>query len=217
MAGKKKKQKKQKPPMKDKEKVKSKRKKGVRKKFFEAAIPLTTTKVHLYGYSPEELEGKTVKLDLTKNLRGKNLELKAKLKLKSGKLTGELSSLELMPFYLKKVMRRGTDYVEDSFETSCKDSKIIIKPLMITRKRVSRIIRKAIRNTAKKHLEGKIKLKDTKEIFSDVMTNKMQKELSLKVKKTYPLALCEIRILKVIGKPDKAEKTKESDEKKEEK
>ena len=65
---------------------KAKRKKGARKKFFEVIIPLVNTKIHLYGYSPEDLEGNTVKLDLTKSLRGKNLELKAKVKLSGDKL-----------------------------------------------------------------------------------------------------------------------------------
>ena len=188
---------------------KPKRKKGLRKKFFEAEIPLTTTKVHLYGYSPEELEGNVVKLDLTKNLRGKNLELKTRIKLKDNKLIGELLSLQLMPFYIKRVMRRGTDYVEDSFKIDCKDAELIVKPLMITRRRVSRTIRREIRNKARKHLESKIKILTVKELFSEIMANKFQKELSLKIKKIYPLSLCEIRIIKVLGPATKKETKKE--------
>jgi ribosomal protein S3AE len=203
---KKKKEKVKKPEPKNKEKAKPKKKRGARKKFFEASIPLTTTKVHLYGYSLEELSGSNVKLDLTKSLRGKNLELKATIKNKNDKLIGELVSLQLMPIYLKRVMRRGTDYVEDSFEIECKDAKLVIKPFMITRKRVSRAIRKSIRNTARKHLETKLKIRDTTEIFSEVMTSKIQKELSQKIKKIYPLGLCEIRVLKVLERLDKKPK-----------
>ena len=191
-----------------------KRPKGARKKFFEIEIPLIATKMHLYGYSPESLEGNVVKLDLTKSLRGKNLELKAKIKLKGEKLNGELMSLRLLPSYIKRAMRRGTDYVESSFEVTCKDAKLRIKPFMITRKRVSRVVRKAIRNLAKKHLEDKIKSINTEELFSEIMTNKLQKELSLKIKKIYPLALCEIRILEVISRLEKTEKpAKEKTEK----
>jgi len=36
-----------------------------------------------------------------------------------------------------------------------------------------------------------------KEVASEVMANKIQKELSLKLKKIYPLALCEIRVLEL--------------------
>ena len=34
-------------------------------------------------------------------------------------------------------------------------------------------------------------------MFEEILRNKIQKELSLKLKKIYPLSLCEIRVLKV--------------------
>lgn len=176
-----------------------KRKTGAKKKFFDAEIPLISSKVQLYGYDAEELEGNVVTIDLTKNLRGKNMEFKAKIKNDNGKLHGELLSLKLMPFYLRKVMRRGTDYVEDSFETECKDAKLRIKPFMLTRNRVSRAVRKEIRNKARKHLETRMKSRSANELFSEIITNKLQKDLSLKIKKIYPLALCEIRVIEIIS------------------
>jgi len=156
-----------------------------------------------HGETEEELDGSVVKLDLTKVLRGKTMEIKAKIVWENEKLKSELISLQLMPTYIKRVMRRGTDYVEDSFEANCKDAKLRIKPFMITRKRVSRAVLKAIRNAARKHLTTKLKARDTEEIFAEIMANKLQKELSLKVKKIYPLALCEIRMLRVVGPLDK--------------
>ena len=117
--------------------------KGAKKKFFEVEIPLISTKAHLYGYTPESIEGSVIKLDLTKNLRGKNLELRAKVKLEDGKLYGEILSLELNKQHIRRAIRKGTDYVEDSIKTNCKDAEIEIKPFLITRKRVSRAVRKA--------------------------------------------------------------------------
>ena len=35
------------------------------------------------------------------------------------------------------------------------------------------------------------------DLFLDVLKNKIQRELSVKLKKIYPLSLCEIRVLKV--------------------
>ena len=193
-------------------KITKKKKKGMRKKFFAAEIPLTATKVHVYGYSPKEMEGNIVKIDLTKSMRGKNVELRAKLKADGENLSGELLSLKILPVYIRRVMRRGVDYVEDSFEVDCKDSKLKIKPFMLTRKRVSRAIKTEIRNVTKKHLEGKMKIRNTQEIFSEIMANKLQKELSLKIKKIYPLGLCEIRTLEIIGKvcPKKEDAEKET-------
>ena len=180
-------------------------KKGQRKKFFQVEVPLITSKIHLYSYALEELIDKVVKIDLTKSLRGKALELKAKVKNDNGKLVGDLLSIQLIQSYIRRMMRRGTDYVEDSFEAECKDSKLRIKLFIITRKKVPRSIRNSIRKNAKKHIAAKIKIRNTKEIFSDTIANKLQKELSQKIKKTYPPALCEIKMIQVIKKLEKKE------------
>jgi len=174
--------------------------KSIKKKFFDVKVPLTATKVHIWGASPEELEGNVIKLDLTRSLRGKSLELRVRVKNNAGNLEGEPMSLEVLPYYIRRAIRKGTDYVEDSFETECKDVKLRIKPFMLTRKHVSRSIRKTLREATRKYLEAYVKVRTLEEVFSDITTNKLQKELSLKLKKIYPLALCEIRIIERIEK-----------------
>jgi len=193
-----------------KHKIKAKKKRVGRKKFFDVAVPLTTTKASLYGYAPEDFIGNTIKVDLSKAMRGKNVELRARTIVEKGKLSSELTSMIVMQSYIKRVMRRGTDYVEDSFEAPGKEHVFRIKPFLITRNRVSRAVRNALRVAARKHLESKIKIMKTEELFSQIMTNKLQKELSLKLKKIYPLALCEIRALLVLRPVDK--KSKKTDE-----
>ncbi len=193
-----------------------KKKKGAKKKFFEVEIPLTATVAKLYGYTPEEFNGKFIKLDLTKNLRGKNVELRAKVIADKENLSSGLVSMQILQSFIRKVMRRGTDYVEDSFEASTKDNVLRIKPFLLTRNRVSRAIRNAIRMETRKFLTSYFTIRNTREIFTETMTNKLQKALSLKVKKIYPLAFCEIRMLEVLGpapqKAAKAEKTETTSE-----
>ena len=179
------------------------RKKGVRKKFYEVKVPLTSAKVDLYGESTEELDGHIVKVDLTRSLRGKSFELRLKVKAKGDKLEAEPLSLKLVMSYIRRIMRKGVDYVEDSFEMECRDFAIKVKPFLITRKKVSRAVRRALRETAKKHLGARLKVRTAEEIFSDIMANKLQKDLSIKLKKIYPLAFCEIRIFEVIGEKKK--------------
>ena len=180
-------------------------KKLIKKKFFEVPVPLTAAKVKLYAINAEELDNKIITLDMTKSLKGKNVELKARVSHKEGKTESELISLVLLPSYIRRIMRRGIDYVEDSFKTSCKDAEMIIKPFMITRNHVSRTVRKEIRNTARKFIESHARIKNSRELFSEIMTNKLQKAISLKVKKVYPLAFCEIRWIEIIG-PAKKDK-----------
>ncbi|MBS3091364.1 hypothetical protein J4217_02865 [Candidatus Pacearchaeota archaeon] len=175
-----------------------KAKKNVKKQFFDVKSGLTNAKMQLYGTTIEELNGKIIKLDLTRNLRGKSLELKLRVKVENNALVGEPISLSLTGSYIRRMIRTGTDYIEDSFETESRDGKARIKPFMITRNKVSRAIRNSIRVEAKKFLDGYAKARTTKEIFGDIMSNKVQKELSLKLKKVYPLALCEIRVFEII-------------------
>ena len=189
-------------------------KKGLKKSFYEVEAPLTAVKINLYGNSIEDLDGRVVKLDLTKSLRGKSLELKMKVKNEGGKLKAMPVSLKLVASYIRRNMRRGSDYVEDSFIVECRDIVARIKPFLITRMKVSRAVRKALRDACRKYIEAHVKIRNRKELISDIMANKLQKGLSVKLKKTYPLALCEIRVFEVISEKDvkdKVEVMKEKD------
>jgi ribosomal protein S3AE len=172
-------------------------KKGAKKAFFEIKAPVTATKIQLYASSLEELEGKVVKIDLTRSLKGKNFELRLKVGKGADGLEAEPVGLELVGSYIRRMMRTGIDYVEDSFVSEVKDGKMRVKPFMIARNKVSRAVRKELRNSARKFLEGYLKARTAKEAFSEVMTNRIQKELFVKLKKVYPLALCEIRIIEL--------------------
>ena len=182
--------------------------KSVRKKFFEVSVPLTAAKVHVYGHAVEQFENQVIKIDLTKSLRGKSLELRTKIHNNNGTLESTPISLELLGSYLRKAIRKGTNYVEDSFEIDCKDAHIRIKPFLLTRRRVSRAIRNELRKTAHKFIEGYCKVRSADEIFSDVTANKIQKELAYKLKKIYPLAFCEIRILEIVPEKKMTEAAK---------
>ncbi len=176
------------------------KKQEAKKSFFEVKAPMTSTKISLYAASTQELHGKTIVLDLTRSLRGKNLVLKMRITSDSTGLQAEPVTLELVGSYIRRMVRKGTDYVEDSFETSCKNAAVVIKPFMITRNKVSRAIRRELRNRAREHLIAYATTRTVKELFTELISNKIQKELSLKLKKTYPPALCEIRFFGIAKK-----------------
>ncbi|MAG27961.1 hypothetical protein CMI47_20745 [Candidatus Pacearchaeota archaeon] len=180
-------------------KQKVKAKKGLRKKFFEVETKVTGAKIEVYAFSPEEVDGQVVKLDLSRSLRGKNLDLKLKVKADGEKLVASPVKATLLATYIRKMMRRGVNYVEDSFEVDCRDARVRIKPFLITRKRVSRAVRNALSVAARKYLEGYVKVRTAEEIFSEIMANKIQKDMSLKLKKIYPLSMSEIRVFEVVG------------------
>jgi ribosomal protein S3AE len=168
-----------------------------RKKLFDVEMPLINKETQLVGYNISELDGKTIKYDLTRVLRGKSLMLKLRVKVEGDKITTSPKELKILPYFLRRMIRKGTNYVEDSFSTVCEDAQIRIKPFLVTRRKVSRAVRKALRNKTKEEIIEYVKTRNTMRLFDDVLKNKLQKELSLKLKKIYPLSLCEIRILQI--------------------
>jgi len=168
-----------------------------KKKFFNVEIPQIKKETQLQAYELKDLEGRCIKYDLTRILRGKNILIYLKVKIEGDKAVTIPKQIQLMPQYIKRMIRKGTNYVEDSFSTNSKDAQIKIKPFLITRRKVSRAVRKALRNKAKEELINYVKNKTSETIFDDALKNKIQKDLGLKLKKIYPLSLCEIRILKI--------------------
>ncbi|MBU0957873.1 MAG: hypothetical protein KKF56_03625 [Nanoarchaeota archaeon] len=192
---------------------------AIRKKFFEIEIPLLSKTLKILSTTKENLKGQTIKLDLTRALKGRSLEGTFKVRIDTEKPEGEVTKLILMPYYIRRSIRKSTDNIEDSFLANTQDGNILLKPFLITRKRVSRKVKTGLRNNSQKYLKEYCGDKKTDEIMGDILTGKLQKTLSLKLKKIYPLGFCEIRqaIVKEKTQIRKEIKPKEDKPEKEEK
>jgi len=168
-----------------------------KKRFFDVEIPVLKKTTNLLAYELKELEGRIIRYDLTRVLRGKSLILISKVKIENEKAIANPRKILLLSYFLKRMIRKGTNYIEDSFSTNYKDAQIRIKPFLITRRKVSRNVRKALREKAREELKEYVKDKTAEILFDEVIKNQLQKQLSLKLKKIYPLSLCEIRILQI--------------------
>ncbi|MGV8152414.1 MAG: hypothetical protein ACP5OG_04995 [Candidatus Nanoarchaeia archaeon] len=169
-----------------------------RKKFFEVEIPFSRSKVELSGDKIEDLDNRVIKLDLTRQLKGKSVEAVIQVKVKDGEASAYPKKITLMSYFIRRMIRKRISYVEDSFLAKTQESLVKIKPFLITRKRVSRAVRKTLRNLTKNWLEDYLAERTDEEIFAEIFSNRLQKPLSLKLKKTYPLSLCEIRVIEIV-------------------
>lgn len=188
-----------------------------KQKFFDVEMPLLKKTTQLYAFEIEELKGRIIRYDLTRILRGKNAILTLNVELEKEGPSTSPREFRILPTFLRKMVRKGTSYVEDSFTTECTDAKVTIKPFLIARRKVSRAVRKALRENAREELVKYANTRSSEDLFKDILKNQLQKPLSLKLKKTYPLSLCEIRVLKVgkkleNKKTDKKNKPKEPKE-----
>lgn len=168
-----------------------------KRKFFDVNMPIIKKETQLYGYDLKDLDGRTISYDMTRLLRGKGTLLKLKVSAEGDKAIAEPVELKILPYFIRRMMRKGVNYVEDSIAVKCKDAKLKIKPFLITRKKVSRAVRKALREKTKEELAEYVKTKSTKTLFDEILKNQIQKLLSLKLKKIYPLSLCEIRFFAI--------------------
>ncbi len=167
---------------------------AMKKKFIKIELPILNEETMALG-TPETLENRTIKLDLSRKLRGRSLEIVFALKNKEDKIVGYPKRLELMRQYIIRMMRKRINYVEDSFEAQCIDIPCTIKPFLITRKKVSRAIRQNLRKTARDFLIEYAKERNYLEFCENVLYGEVQKEMLIKLKKIYPLSFCEIRVL----------------------
>ncbi len=189
-----------------------------KKKFFDVEMSIINRDTQLQAMNISELEGREIKYDLTRILKGKSILMNFKVKVKDDKAISIPKEIKLMPYYLRRMVRKGTDYVEDSFVVECKDAEMHVKPFIITRRKVSRAVKNAVRKNAKEELINYFKTKTSEEIFEEILRNRLQKTLSMKLKKIYPLSLCEIRSLKIMKEIETKKEAKEPKEaKKEEK
>lgn len=168
-----------------------------KQKFFDVDIPILKKETQLYAYELGELNGRTIKYDLTRLLRGKSVLLTMDVKVEGNKAIAYPKEFVILPYFIRRMIRKGVNYVEDSFSAETKDSKVVVKPFLITRKKVSREVRKALREKAREEIINYLKDKSSQTIFEELIQARMQKPLSLKLKKIYPLSLCEIRVFEV--------------------
>ena len=166
-----------------------------KKKFIDIEVPFLRDNLEALG-TAKELENKTIHIDMSRKMRGKGLILTLQiLKNEEEKLYGVPKKYLLTGSYIRRVMRKRTDYVEDSFKASSFDgAELIVKPLMITRKKVSRAVRRNLRNTARESLANYMKDKNYIDICGDLFSGTLQKELLPKLKKVYPLAFFDLRV-----------------------
>ncbi len=171
--------------------------------------------------------GKTLTLNLsifTKDMKKQSTDVTFKVKsvVENNALT-DVVGVSLTNSYIKRLVRRGKSKVEDSFEVTCKDnSKLRLKPIVVTNNVVNQSITTKIRHIVKEQLTELVKSNSAQGFFEILFKQKAQKELKDKLSKVYPLRYVDLRVAKLVfseNQPEELEVEKESveEESKEEK
>jgi hypothetical protein len=79
-----------------------------KKRFWDVEIPLIRKVTQLIAFDKKDLNGRTIKYDLTRILRGKSVMLSTKVIATEDSLTSIPVKFEIMPYYMKRIVRKGT-------------------------------------------------------------------------------------------------------------
>jgi len=163
-------------------------------KFFDVKLELINKRIPILGKSLQDIEHRRILFDMTRELNGKMAEAKFDVRIKDNEAYGDIVYFGLIQNYARRLVRKGTSPVEDSFVAISKDGfKLRLKPLLVTRKKVPRSIRKRLREKARELITDFVKKNEKDKIFTSIINYILQKQIMIELKKIYPLLICEIR------------------------
>lgn len=109
-------------------------------------------------------------------------------------ITTSVTSYSIIPAAVRKAMRKGKEKVEDSFLFTTQDGIVVrAKPLLVTKGKTTGSVLANLRKTLKTALGKIISTTPFETLIQDLVSHKLQKNLSDMLRKIYPLSVCEIR------------------------
>ena len=149
---------------------------------------------------PSALVGRNLSTSLgllTNDSKSQNVKVTFKVKeIKDNKALTELVKYEIASGSLKRMVHKGKEKIDDSFKLKTKDGvNVRIKPFIVTKAAAKRSILSALRKKTRELLADYLKKYDYEAFFQDIIRFKIQTIMKKELKKIYPLAQFQIRIL----------------------
>ncbi len=198
----------------------------IKKKWYQILAPKEFNE-NLIGETPSLdprlLIGKVIRvnlMNLTRDIKKQNTNIRFKIiGLIENKAQTEVIGYQIIPAFIKRIIRRGRNNLHDSFVCETSDGKRVrVKTLVITIHKTKGAVTNSLNNSMKVNLKDYVKKISYKELIRELISYKLQINLKNSLKSIYPLRNCEIKEMileaekKVVGKrEEKAEVKEESD------
>lgn len=158
-----------------------------------------STLAQAYANTSQDLVGRHLKINLMALIgdpKKQSITLDFVItKAESNQAVAELHSYSINSAHIKRLIRKAVKRIDDSFVAASKDKITCrIKPLLIARFKTNQGVTTALRKKAKEYLKSAIEANTFEDIFSSIITNKLQMGLKKELKQIYPLGISEIRI-----------------------
>ncbi|MBS3117466.1 hypothetical protein J4430_01130 [Candidatus Woesearchaeota archaeon] len=97
--------------------------------------------------------------------------------------------------YIKRVARKDCNKIDHVGIYELKDAKLKLKTLLITKNKTHNSVLAKIRKETTKFLTEELKEMQSDKMFSTAISGSIQKSLREKLKKTYPIVVCDFRMI----------------------
>lgn len=136
---------------------------------------------------------------LTGDMKKQNVTVKFKVnRVENNKAVADLIGYYLSFASVKRMVRRGKDRIDLSFTGKTADHKLVrIKPILITKSSTTRAVLTSLRKNCFVLTTNFLKETKYNDVFSAVISNRLQKFLNDSLRKVYPLRTVEIRVLEL--------------------
>ena len=156
----------------------------------------------IYLVDTETVEGRKLNMNLmqvTGDIKAQNSSVAFEVTgAKDNKLQTKLIGYDFLSAAVKRLIRRRMTRIDDSIVCSTKDgAKMRVKPLIMTRSKVSRSVEHSLRAYLRHEIITQVKTYSVEELFTSVIKNKIQQDIRSKINVLYPLKGVIIRSLKV--------------------
>ena len=149
---------------------------------------------------PETLKGRGVRTNLSTILRGskrQEVELYFKItEVKGSECHTEFVSMEILPPHVRRIVKRAKKRMDDSFVVQTKDNVAVrLKPLLLVRENVQHSVLTSLRKQTQNFFTRVAKDTEFSEFVTKIITGELLRDLRGDVKKVYPVAAAEMRML----------------------
>jgi len=150
------------------------------------------------AYESKQVIGRKVECNLALlvgDFRLQNAKVIFQIKeVKGNRCETELVEYDLYEAYVRRIVRRHTDRIDDSFVVKTRDGiEVRVKPLVITQFNTVRSRRKAIRKKYREIIENFAKERDYYVFMKSIIFNELQSIARKELHKIYPVDRVEIR------------------------
>lgn len=119
---------------------------------------------------------------------------------KDDKLFTELVGYDLLGSFVKRLVRKQRSKIDDSIDVETKDKiKVKIKLLMLSKRITTSSKLSAVRINSRQLLKTSFEKEDFNTMVDMILKDRLQIFLKNRLKKIYPLAVCEVRSFRKLG------------------